>query len=95
MEGTVAQIQQPIVVARKANLTNLRLEMDRNRGAEFQTSLVSLVSNGSETRVIRKFEEAQIADASLVQFKIGDYVFGVNRWSLDRFQAKISNDGEV
>ncbi len=92
--GTVAQIQQPLVVTRKS-LATLELEIDRNRGAEFATDTVSLVAAGTETRVIRKFEGIQVADAELVQFKLGDEVATPNEWTIDRFQAKISADGDV
>jgi hypothetical protein len=91
--GTIGQIQQPLVVTRKA-LTTLQLEIDKDRGRELETDTVNLAAQGTETRVIRKFEGAGVADASLVQFKLGDILATVRRWTIDRFQARRSGDGD-
>lgn len=92
--GTIGQLQQPIVVARKA-LTSLQLTIDKDRGRETQVNSASLVATGTETRVIRKFEGAGVADATLVQFTLGDRVDTADRWTIDHFQAKHSEDGDV
>jgi hypothetical protein len=91
--GTAGQLQQPLLVAKRAQ-TALQLEIDRDRGAEFQTSFVDLTADGTETRCIRKFENAQLADAGTFQYKLGDVFNTLNRWSLDRFQVKQSADGD-
>lgn len=92
--GTVGQEQQPILIARAADGVEIELEVDRDRGAELQTATVDLSPASSESRVIRKFQETQLADMGLAQFKLGDEDANPNLWSLDRLTVRTTKDGD-
>lgn len=62
----------------------------RNFGDETnRTSSVLLTAAGSETRVLKKFEDSALEDALLFQVRLGDASANDAVWQLDRWYAEI------
>ena len=48
---------------------------------------MSLTAAGSETRLVKKFEAAALADAQAIQVTLGDSAAANNAWTLDEWFA--------
>jgi len=92
--GVAAQIGQPILVARQSAGITLQLTIDRDFGLETQTSTVLLTQAASEPRVIRKFEGGAMADATVLQFQVGDAAAVASTWSLDALHVSSTDEGD-
>jgi hypothetical protein len=67
----------------------------RNFGDEVnRTDAVTLTPHGSETRLLRKFESPELAEAYVFQVQIGDASAVSAAWTLERWWADVS-EGEV
>ena len=68
----------------------IRQTIIRNYGDETnRTSDVLLTASGSETRVLKKFEDAALAEAFTFQTRLGDAAAVSNAWTLDEWTATI------
>jgi hypothetical protein len=81
-------------VARESSGVSLTLTIDRDFGLEEQTSTVDLTATATETRVIRKFEAAATADATVLQFQIGDATLIASTWSLEALHVSSDEEGD-
>jgi hypothetical protein len=64
--------------------------LTRNFGDETaRTSTVSLTAAGSETRIIRKFEAAALADMKNMQVQLGDAAAANVAWTLDEWVGTV------
>jgi hypothetical protein len=71
------------LLADPATGVNITLSMIRDYGLETRTSAVSLTAAASETKVIRKFEDSEIAGAGVVQVQLGDSAaVAATQWKL-------------
>lgn len=78
------------LMALAASGVTIRQSFIRNFGDETdRTSDVLLTAAGSETRVLRKFEDAALAEAYVFQVKLGDAAAISNAWSLDDWMAEV------
>lgn len=99
--GKMTQLEQvqlePQVVAKASDgvelqltITNLNLD-----GEQSNTSTVDLTPVAAESRVIRKFEGAAMADAQLLDFQIGDAEAIASAWSIDRLVIPNEDEGDA
>lgn len=71
------------VLADPSSGVTIMQSLIRDYGLETRTSTVSLTAAASETKVIRKFEDSEIAGAGTVQVQIGDAAAAsVAQWKL-------------
>jgi hypothetical protein len=63
--------------------TTIQQTVIQNFGTENRTSTVSLAPVGSETRVLRNFDDGVFAQAWAVQIKLGDSAANAKAWALD------------
>lgn len=84
-------LKRAYLVAAAQAATTIGLSTVRNFGDETdRTSSVSIAAVGSETRVMRKFEDIGLAEAYTFQIRIGDpAAVAIAPWVLDMFTATI------
>ena len=81
--GQNVAVGQSIVVAKALSGVTITQTLDRDYGLETRTSTALLTASGSETRVIKKFEASDLAQAGAVQVQLGDGAAQNGAWSLD------------
>ena len=75
----------------KAQTGTITVTYDRDFGAETTSATVSLAASGTETRILRKVEGAQIADAGVIQVQIGDGAAqSIAAWTLDALSVPLT-----
>lgn len=94
--GQAVGVKENVLLARAATGVTLRQTIDRDFGAELQTSTVSLTPDASETRVLRAFEGSMQSDIGIVQLQIGDAAAASTpQWSLDQLAVTLDSQGDV
>jgi hypothetical protein len=89
-------IERAYTIASAESGVNLQQSLTRNTGDEAnRTSTVSLTPLGSETTVLRKFEDAALTDAWSWQVTIGDAAAANTAWQVFQWRARISMGGEL
>jgi hypothetical protein len=82
------QVQRAYVLAEASSGVTLTLGLIRNFGDETtRTDTALLTGVGSETRLLKRFESPDLADAYVVQFEIGDATATASAMTLERFGA--------
>lgn len=72
---------------------SIRLTIDRDFGAETRSTDVTLTAVGSETRVVKKFEDAAMTSAQTVQFQLGDSAAtNSGAWELDGLAIRLRGE---
>jgi hypothetical protein len=85
------QVGQSVLVARAQSSVTITQRLSRNYGAETRDSTVVLTADGSETRVIRKFEASDLAQAAAIQIQLGETsATDQALWSLDALEVPIT-----
>jgi len=85
--------RDPFLLAKSATGVVIEMKIDRDYGREFLTSEAFLNPVGSETRGTYKFEGQSLAQASVVQFQIGDAAAVSNNWVLDAVVIPLRSEG--
>lgn len=69
----------------------LQLSLIRNYGDQADTIAVQGIDPGNygQSRIVRRFDAAQLADAYTVQTTIGDASAVANNWQIDQFQGSV------
>jgi hypothetical protein len=84
------RITEPYLQALVSSGVTITASLGRNFGDETaRTGTVLLTAAGSETRLIKKFEGLELADAQTVQITLGDSAAANNGWTLDEFIAPV------
>lgn len=81
--------QEPHVLAKAQASTSLSVVMTRDFGKEARSAAVDLSPAGGETRVIRKLEGLEMADAHFVQVTVGDTSAVANTWTVDSIAVPV------
>lgn len=82
------RIQKAYMQASAHNGVTLTLSLIKNFGADTRTDTELLTASGSETRVMRQFDNAQDAEVKAMQFKIGEAAAANNAlWTVDEIIA--------
>lgn len=88
--GQNVAIGQSVLLAKAATGVTITQTLDRNYGLETRTSTVSLTADGSESRVIKKFEASDLAQAAAVQVQLGDSAaVATAQWALDALEVPV------
>lgn len=87
--GQNVQVGQSILLAKAASGVTITQTLDRDFGVETRTSTALLTADASETRVIKKFEASDLAQAGTVQVQLGDASAVANNWVLDALSIPI------
>ena len=75
---------------------SIQQSLVRNTGDETaRTSTVSLTAVGSQTNVLRKFEDAALQDADAVQVTLGDASATASAWSLLGWDAELTTGSAI
>lgn len=88
-------ITRSYLQAKAANAVTITQTLVRNFGDETnRTSTVLLTAAGSETRVLKRFEDSAVLDAWALQITLGDGSASSAAWTLDSWTAPILTEGE-
>lgn len=71
------------LVAKAGSAVTIQLTIERDFGLETRTSTALLTAAGSETRVVKRFENSGLSQLGAVQFRLGDAAAASNAWTLD------------
>ena len=100
--GVVAQETHAIELVRAylraAASTGVTIQQSliRNLGDETaRTSTVSLTPTGSQTAVLRKFEDAALQDGDAIQVTLGDSAAADTAWSLLGWESELKTGGPL
>jgi hypothetical protein len=91
--GAKVGMGQSTLLAKAASGVTITQTLNRDFGAETRTSTVLLTPNASETRVIKKFEASEMAQADTIQVTLGDAAAASNSWTLDQWTAPVHTEG--
>jgi hypothetical protein len=92
--GQYGGVGQPILVGVPATGVTITLGMVRDFGLETRTSTALLTAAASESRVFRKCEAGDMAQATAVQFTLGDASkVDVTTWRLDAIALPLHAEG--
>jgi hypothetical protein len=85
-------VQRAYLLAKAGSGVTLRQSWTRNFGDETaRTDTVLLTAAGSETRVLRKFEAGELAEAYVAQVTIGDSAAAATAFTLERWWAQVED----
>jgi hypothetical protein len=88
--GQNVGVGQSILVAKALAGCTITQTLDRDYGLETRTSTALLTAEGSESRVIRKFEASDLSQAGAVQVQLGDgSAIASGAWVLDALELPI------
>ncbi len=88
--GQNFSVGQTVLTAKAATGVTITQTLDRNYGLETRTSTAVLTASGTETRVIKKFEASDLAQAAAVQISLGETTATDQAlWSLDALEVPI------
>ena len=87
--GQNVGIGQSVMVAKTGDGITITQTLDRDYGLETRTSTALLTPEASETRVIRKFQASELAQAGAVQVQLGDGAAQTGAWSIDLLEIPI------
>lgn len=89
-ETHLFELQRSYLRAGASSGVSIQQSLVRNFGDETaRTSTVSLTASGSETTVLRKFEDAALQDADAVQVTLGDASATASAWQLFGWTAEV------
>ena len=91
--GTKVGLGQSTLVAKVSSGVTITQTLTRDFGLESRTSSVTLTASASETRVVKKFEGSDMAQADTIQLQIGDSAAAANAWTLDAWSAPVHSEG--
>jgi hypothetical protein len=91
--GTKVGMGQSTLLAKAASGVTITQTLDRDFGLETRTSSVVLTASASETRVVKKFEASELAQADTIQVTLGDSAAASNAWTLDQWTAPVHTEG--
>ncbi len=92
--GVNVGVGNSFLLAKVASGVTITQTLVRDFGLESRTSTVSLTAAASETRVLRKFEASDLAEAGIVQVTVGDASAASNTWTLDAWVAPVTPQGK-
>ena len=81
--GQKVETAEPLLLAKALSGVTLTMTIDRDFGLETMTATQALTAAGAETRVFKKFEGLQAAEADVLQIQIGDGAAQEGEWTLD------------
>lgn len=81
--------REPHLLAMAQAATSVQVTVVRDFGIESRAATVSLAPAASETRVLRKLEGLEMADAAFVQVTIGDASAVASAWTLDALAVPV------
>jgi hypothetical protein len=90
----LGEVRDAMLIAGAQSGVTLEVEVNKNLGFDLQSSQVSLTPDAAETRVMKKCEGIAVADARVVQFKIGDASLAATTWDLDHFRVPQIDENE-
>lgn len=95
--GKMVTIQEMSVLADALSGVGLRATIDRDFGLDTaSTSDILLTPEASETKVLRKFGDAQQSDMGVVQVQLGDSAaVSASQWSIDQLEIRTDLDGPI
>lgn len=89
-------IHEAWVQAATSDGVDLDLALIRNYGdIANQDSEESLTPAGNETRILKRYADAELADAWTFQMRVGDAEAIANTWHVDRVVAKVDSTDEL
>jgi hypothetical protein len=74
---------------------SIRQTLSRNFGAESRTADLLLTAEGTETRVVRKFEATAMAEVKALQVTLGDSAAANTAWTLDEYAITLEGQDEL
>lgn len=94
--GRKGALAEEAVLAAEAGSATIQLTVIRDaENAEPLTSTVSLAAGGTESRVIRQFDDSRAPDCKAIQFQIGDAAAVDASWNLDALTARWVDAGVI
>ena len=95
-ETKTIEVQRSYLRAAAQSGVSIQQSLVRNTGDETaRTSTVSLTAVGSQTNVLRKFEDAALQDADAVQVTLGDASATASAWSLLGWDAELTTGSAI
>lgn len=96
LEARAVEVRKAYLVASAQSAVTIRQTIIRNTGDETnRTSDVVLTPVGSETTVLRKFEDAALQDAWTFQIALGDIATPNVAWQLHQWRATVAAGAEL
>lgn len=89
----ITMAEEAVLAAEVATGVTVQLSVIRDFAAETLTSTLLLTADGTETRVIKQFDDSRVAEAKAVQFQIGDSAAVDSSWNLDAVIARLTESG--
>jgi len=87
--------EEAILAAEVGTGVTITLTVDRDFETETLTSTLLLTADGSESRIIKQFDDSRVAEAKCIQFQIGDAAAADVAWNLDALIARVIQGGKV
>ena len=87
--GFKTALENVYVQAKVASGVTLTATLTRDHGVESTTATVSLAAAGSETRVVKKIENAQFSGCQHIGITLGDAAAIANTWTVDGLTVQL------
>ena len=87
--------EEAILAAEVGTGVTITLTVDRDFETETLTSTLLLTADGSESRIIKQFDDSRVAEAKCIQFRVGDAAAADVAWNLDALIARVIQGGKV
>lgn len=94
-DSKLVSLPQSNLAAKSGSGVTLTLVINRDFGAETQSSTAVLTPSGAEIGVLPQFEGAAMADITAVQVQLGDGAAQAKAWSIDRLLLPILVGGDI
>lgn len=94
--GERVGVRETMLVAKAQSGVSIQQSIIKDFGvAANQTDSVLLTAEGSESRVIRKFDGSMQADMGIIQIQLGDASAIAATWALDALMVPVDTEGEL
>jgi hypothetical protein len=92
-EGINGGVTEVEIHAKALASTTVAVGLIADYGVETRTFTTSIAAAASETRVVRKLEDAALTEARVVQFDIGDHgSASAKHWQMDALVARVRDE---
>jgi hypothetical protein len=89
------QVGVAVLQALVSTGVTIRQTLARNFGAESLTADLLLTADGTETRIVKKFEATKAAEVKTLQITLGDSAAANTAWTLDEYAITLDGEDEI